>query len=673
MTQNTLANAYSSRIRGEKADNIERAIGLCEAALEVHTRDAFPYEWARTQHNLAIAYRNRIRGETADNIERAIGLCEAVLEVRTCAALPREHLETAGSLGQVLLRAKAWRRASDVFEDARETFRLLLGEGLDETEARGLIAAAGPLFSCASFAAAEHGEAERAFALACEGKARLLATALRLQRLDLPPDKSAHLAPLRTEIREQSRLLQRVEGMERAGVLDRLARLRGELAGLIALSEARTGRGDALAQAGRICADGGIVVAPILTEIGGKVFIVTPTQDRMRPALDIIDLPELTTERLKLLMRGDAGGHAGGWLSGFARDVAWHESKTRMTRAIENIGEQLWSLLAGPLERVLAGLGVAPQARLVFLPSAGFGLLPLGLAEEPKSGRRLIESREIVYAPSLDAIDTPAPATEPASLAAIVNPTGDLIHTPLEGAFVAAHFHERNRILLDAHTARPDAALASLKGRSHWHFATHGLFDLDEARRSKLAMAEGTYLSVGDLLEAEDLGRPRLVVLSACETGLHDIAQTPEEFIGFPGAFMTMGAQAVLGTLWPVDDCASTLLTARFYDGHLRDGLAPATALRQAQLWLRSATRDDLSAYAREAAHRSNVEAGALRSLEGALEGAAAEMDRFFAAAAVEKDGAGAPPSSRPRDKSEPGRPFFAHPIYWGGFVMTGR
>ena len=35
-------------------------------------RDAFPQQLARIQNNLAVAYSNKIRGKKAENIERAI-------------------------------------------------------------------------------------------------------------------------------------------------------------------------------------------------------------------------------------------------------------------------------------------------------------------------------------------------------------------------------------------------------------------------------------------------------------------------------------------------------------------------------------------------------------------------------------------------------------------------
>ena len=151
-------------------------------------------------------------------------------------------------------------------------------------------------------------------------------------------------------------------------------------------------------------------------------------------------------------------------------------------------------------------------------------------------------------------------------------------------------------------------------------------------------------------------------------TETHHAQQShPEEFIGFPGAFMSLGAGAVLGTLWPVNDRAAALLTARFYDEHIGQGLAPAAALRQAQLWLQSATRAELVAYVRSAAARGRLEPGALHPLEAGIDTAAQEQDRFFKPAADKP-----PPAAGGKEGDEPGRPF-AHPIYWGGFVMTGQ
>ena len=71
-TNDQFAAAYYSRIKGERADNLEQAITCYQQALEVTTRQVLPLEWATTMNNLALAYSNRIKGERADNIELAI-------------------------------------------------------------------------------------------------------------------------------------------------------------------------------------------------------------------------------------------------------------------------------------------------------------------------------------------------------------------------------------------------------------------------------------------------------------------------------------------------------------------------------------------------------------------------------------------------------------------------
>ncbi|CCQ59434.1 TPR repeat [Crocosphaera watsonii WH 0402] len=52
MTQNNLGNAYSDRIRGERAQNIEHAIEAYEQSLQVRTPTAFPLDCLQTGRNL---------------------------------------------------------------------------------------------------------------------------------------------------------------------------------------------------------------------------------------------------------------------------------------------------------------------------------------------------------------------------------------------------------------------------------------------------------------------------------------------------------------------------------------------------------------------------------------------------------------------------------------------
>ena len=191
-------------------------------------------------------------------------------------------------------------------------------------------------------------------------------------------------------------------------------------------------------------------------------------------------------------------------------------------------------------------------------------------------------------------------------------------------------------------------------------------------------------LSVGDLQEADDLGQPRLVVLSACETGLYDIGRNPDEFIGLPGAFTALGAAGVLGTLWPVADTASALLIAKFYDLHMGTKLTPPTALRRAQIWLRQASNVDLAAYARSAARQRRLDAHQAAAIERELSEDSLRRSRnaalveWIAAEPTPRAEAAAPPAGPvpAAAKTAPAagrlaRPY-AHPYYWAGFIYTG-
>ncbi|MFM6271702.1 MAG: tetratricopeptide repeat protein, partial [Dolichospermum sp.] len=110
----------SDRIRGDKADNLEKAIAACQEALKVRTFDAFPQEWATIQNNLANAYFYRIRGEKAENLERAITACQEALKVFTFDAFPQDCLQTARNLGILHYNEEQWQPATEAYNIAIE-------------------------------------------------------------------------------------------------------------------------------------------------------------------------------------------------------------------------------------------------------------------------------------------------------------------------------------------------------------------------------------------------------------------------------------------------------------------------------------------------------------------------------------------------------------------------
>ncbi len=666
-SQHNLGIAYNDRIEGDRADNREQALYHFQQALAVFGHESFPEQWAQLQHNLGIAYVGRLNGNRAENRRKAIAAFEAALTVFTWNAFPYDHLRTARLLGSTLLEAGELQKASLVQEDARDAFLVLFGQGIEEAETRALIADAGPLFAESAFTAAQLGKGEHALQLANEGRARLLSVAMKLQTIELPGDGRQRLDDLRRAIRSQKQAIETLQGSERAAALTKLATLRQEVLALV-----KTGGKDktqtALSEAHAIAASGGAVVVPVVTSLGGKLLVMTKAGHRSE--VSIIDLPELTTERLSQVLIGPGNGPPGGWLGAyFVNYLDGDEMQKRWPEwlaAIDNLGPELWHLFGARLDAVLKQRGLKPGARLAWLPSGWLGTLPLGLAQDPVSKRRLVDDYEIVYAPSLevlavaqDLIAKPVPKT----LAAIINPTGDLPGTETEGAIVASHFAPAARTLLEGAAATPQAVLSALKGKTHWHFASHGGFSWQDARQSALLMHGPSRLTVGQLLDTDGLGRPRLVVLSACETGLYDITSSPDEFIGLPGTFTALGAAGVLGTLWPVSDAATALLMAKFYELHMDQGLSPPAALRGAQIWLRHATSDELGTYAKVAAARGRLQARQLAKIQTAL--TTKNPERLHNRALVNAAGpTGADPKAPPRP--------YAHPYFWGGFIHTG-
>ncbi len=93
-------------------------------------------------------------------------------------------------------------------------------------------------------------------------------------------------------------------------------------------------------------------------------------------------------------------------------------------------------------------------------------------------------------------------------------------------------------------------------------------------------------------LEAEslNLSGTRLVVLSACETGLGE-QREGEGVYGLRRAFFLAGARALLTTLWPVDDAVTRRFMERFYQLYLA-GTPARQALRKVQREFRSSEHD---------------------------------------------------------------------------------
>ena len=135
----------------------------------------------------------------------------------------------------------------------------------------------------------------------------------------------------------------------------------------------------------------------------------------------------------------------------------------------------------------------------------------------------------------------------------------------------------------------------------------HGFFNARKPLDSYLALAGAsapTSLTLRELLNQGIEGRGllfglRLLILSACQTGILDLRGAQDEMRSMTSAVLEAGADAAMGALWSVDDKATYLLVVRFAQLWLpqMETMAPAVALAEAQRWLRTVTHEQLRAW----------------------------------------------------------------------------
>lgn len=247
-------------------------------------------------------------------------------------------------------------------------------------------------------------------------------------------------------------------------------------------------------------------------------------------------------------------------------------------------------LPADPATQVIA----APHRSLLLVPLAA---LPLA------DGRPWLESAALSVVPSLGVLRyTAAKGTTAAKSGALVvgNPAMPLWQgSPLpalpgaerEAAAVAKALRGPGVALLTGAKATESRVREALAGRRWLHFATHGVARDDQPGESFVALAADAksdgLLSVAEVLDLRL--QADLVVLSACQTGLGKVSG--DGVLGLGRAFLYAGTPRVVVSLWSVPDEPTALLMNQLYAG-LAKGLAPAEALRQAQLATRKRYAD---------------------------------------------------------------------------------
>ena len=149
-------------------------------------------------------------------------------------------------------------------------------------------------------------------------------------------------------------------------------------------------------------------------------------------------------------------------------------------------------------------------------------------------------------------------------------------------------FGQRSKLYLKGKAS--EAALKSMDLRSHRfiHFATHGILNEEIPELSGIVLSQDTtrgedgVLHLGEVYNL-DLDAD-LVVLSACQTGFGKMAKG-EGLISLTRGFMYAGADALLASLWQVEDRSTREIMVDFYQRKL-NGEPSAEAIRAAKVSL---------------------------------------------------------------------------------------
>ncbi|MEG4455240.1 tetratricopeptide repeat protein [Microcoleus sp. N9_A1] len=146
-----------------------------------------------------------------------------------------------------------------------------------------------------------------------------------------------------------------------------------------------------------------------------------------------------------------------------------------------------------------------------------------------------------------------------------------------------------SRQIFDFDASRTTATDGNLVNYQIIHLATHGLANSKNPELSGMVMSmvDDKGNLVNGFLRLTDIFNLKLsanlVVLSACQSGMGQNVKG-EGMVGLTRGFMYAGAQRVAVSLWSVDDEGTAVLMQKFYQKMLQQKLAPAAALRAAQI-----------------------------------------------------------------------------------------
>jgi CHAT domain-containing protein len=530
--------------------------------------------------------------------DELIRVLRRVLTELTPAKAPKECREAGWRLGELAAQAGNWQLAAEAYEQAAVAAANAIGARATRNARFAEIERSGNVFRWAAYSLIRAGRPARAVEILELGRARELALWLQRDQAELQPllTVAPTLAGRFAEIR------QRIEIAQARGDDDQLARVSEDLAATLADIRRLPGfdgflRPPSVSELAQSLGVDETIAYPVTSPHGAAWILLSFSTS---PSVTTVELPASTSVTVfEALARLDRDtGAVDGYL--IQQAVAGPELDEEIERAASVLGPTLMQPLASALRQWDA-------TSLCIVPVGLLGRVPLhALTWDDQDGCRcLLDDFAVSYAPSAYVrVGCTVRAAERDGfprLLAVGNPlpqSNPLPDAEREARLVAEILPADDAVVLLGEAASKEAVMQAMPSASHIHLSCHGMASGDtRAFDSALFFAHDRAASASEILDLQ-LARTRLVIASACQTGVIAGHEATDEALALSTVFLGAGAAGVIASLWSVEDYATSLLMVRFYEALIDKPDDPAQALRIAALWLRDLTPEAEARYA---------------------------------------------------------------------------
>ncbi|MDQ3666547.1 MAG: CHAT domain-containing protein [Acidobacteriota bacterium] len=283
-------------------------------------------------------------------------------------------------------------------------------------------------------------------------------------------------------------------------------------------------------------------------------------------------------------------------ISAFLKQIARGVANDETTAT----SRELYSILIDPIEPLLD-----KHKQLCIVPDKTLVRLPFAALTSATDGKFLVEKFALLTAWSTNVFiactDSAQhrPRVEAERALTVGNPNFSTASFPdlpalpsaeREAREVASCYHS---LPLIGSNARERKVRSGMTNVEVIHLASHFVVDPRSPMLSKLLLTKETggsrneansdgFLQVSEVYGMK-LPRARLVVLSACQTGIEKTYQG-EGAMSIARSFISAGVPLVVATLWPVESDTTSELMVRFHHYRKVGGFSTVEALRRAQL-----------------------------------------------------------------------------------------